>query len=248
MKIQGSSEANGGKTSFQPNRQQEQDSQLKAIQSQIDNVQKQLKNLNDDKEVTAEEKMSKRKELQEELQSLNNQMMQRKIEIQKEKREAAAEALRQEAEKTAATKNPDGNTNKSTDSMSSKTVEGLVAADSTMKQVDVTQRIKTKLEGTNRVLDSEIAIDKSRGMDTSSKQKEVDKNKDLIQNIMEDLGEKINEASERIENGMTADQIEQKAADEKEKDEAQNGKNEVAGNGEKKVVNLEKGQYIDEYL
>ncbi len=250
MKIQNNTGTGSANGSIQSSYQQKQDSQLNAIQNQINNVQKQIQNLAKENEMTAEEKMSKRKEYQQELQSLNNQMTQRKIEIQKEQREAAAEAQNQAGNKGAGNilENGKGDLTSQTENlMGAATMKGLISADTVMKQVNTVQSVKTELEGTARVLKSEIKLDKNRGLDTTKKEEALQKNNERLQEVFEDLGEKISSVKDEIDHAKEVEQKENLTHSDNEEKSLDTLKNETDTQA-KKTINLEKGQYVDERI
>ena len=249
MKIQNSA-AGSANQSIKGGGQQREDSQLNAIQNQINGVQKKLQSLNKDEAMSAEEKASKRKEYQQEIQALNKELSQRKIDIQREQREAAAAQSQNKSEGNqngAPLSEADGkNGSQQGNSMGLSTMKSIISAEATMKAVDTVQSVKTGIEGTNRILNAEIKLDKNRGQDTSQKEALVRENGQRIEGLMEDLGKKIGKASAEAEKIQETEKTEK--PDETEKAEALKEKEQKEAGTGKTPVNLEKGQYVDERI
>ncbi len=207
-----------------------QDSQLKSIQKQIENVQQQLQNLSNNEEMSMEEKMNIRKELQQQLLDLNRQMSQRKMEIQQERwKKSTAKAEKQETVQRNSDKqefNVIGTT----------TVQGIISADASMKQVKTVQSTKTNMEGKAGVLESEIKMDKGRGGSTESKEAELKKLNDRINNASADMMDKISDIGATLE----------KSREENErKDEEYTDKNGIISQKER-LLDLEVGETTTE--
>lgn len=170
-----------------------QDSQLKSIRKQIENVQQQLQNLSNNEEMPMEEKMNKRKELQQQLQDLNKLMSQRKIEILREKREkSTAKAKSQEPAQ--------GNTDRQEFSaMGTATMQGIISADASMKQVETVQSVKISMGGKAGVLESEIKMDKGRGGSTEKKEAELADLNDRINTASADMMVQISDINTALE-------------------------------------------------
>jgi DNA-binding helix-hairpin-helix protein with protein kinase domain len=160
----------------------DQDEQIKSIQKQIEKVQKQLQSLSQNENMSLEEMMERRKELQQQIQDLNKQISQRKIEIQREKCEAA-KVDNQEMRPTDITKEDNV-------TISTGTMQGLICADASMKQVNTVQSIKTSMEGRAGILECEIEIDKGRGGSTERKEAELAELNSRINTTTNDMMDK----------------------------------------------------------
>ncbi len=206
-----------------------QDSILNSIQRQIMDVQSKLKKLNENKDMSAEEKMNRRKELQQQLQDLNRQLTQRKMELQKEQMERRAE------EATAnAVKNKEQETEPGT--MDSASMHGLVNASSSMESVKAAQSVKTRQEGEARIMESEIKLDQARGSSTEGKQGRLSNLRSRIESssdyVMRELT-KVNKSVKEVReaNGKGND----KKADEIQKDTLEPEDNENTSDDTKTV-------------
>lgn len=169
----------------------EQDEQIKSLQQQIENVQKQLQSLSENKNISPEEKMEKKKELQQRIQEINKQISQRKIEIQREKREAAR------AENQ--TENAQIKVDENKAVMGAETMQGLVEAESSMKQIHMVGSVKADMEGRAKVLEIEIETDKGRGGATEKKEEALSKLKGQLSENISDVIDRIPEVSNGIE-------------------------------------------------
>ena len=167
-----------------------QDNYIKSLQKQIENVQKQLQSLSENNQMPPKEKMERRKILQQQIQDLNRQIAQRKIEIQQEKLAAATKEEKQGSRQKSKVKG-DPSTPETAD------MQGLIRADSSMKQVNTLHSVKTKLEGKSRVLENEIKL--SRGGPTERKGAELSKLKDRIRDASDDIMDKISDISEELD-------------------------------------------------
>ncbi len=76
--------------------------------------------------------------------------------------------------------------------------------------------VKTNLEGTAGVLKIEIELDKNRGLDTTKKEELLVKTSENLEGLYEDLGEKIADASNQLENANEVDGKDKTSDKEKE--------------------------------
>lgn len=145
------------------------DSVSRDIQRQIENAQNRLKELSEDKEMSLEEKMKKRQEIQQEITGLRQQLRQHQIEQRKE----------QQMEKSVNDDMSDNNQNTSTGKSDDKggfskaSMQAMICADSSLKIAEVQGSVAKRLEGTAAVLESEIKMDKSRGINTEKKEEDL---------------------------------------------------------------------------
>ncbi len=181
-----------------------QDSRLKAIQNQIANVQKQLQNLSNNDKMSLEVKTDKRKELQQQLQDLNRQAMQRKIEIQQEKREKAAAAS--ESQDLA----PGETEGEKSGVMKTAAMQGIINADTSMKQAKTVRSVKNGMEGKAGVLEGEIKMDKARGGSTEKKEAELAALNDRINTASADMMAQISDIDKALEKSGEAGDEEKK--------------------------------------
>ncbi len=146
------------------------DSVSKNIENQIANAQKKLQELSSSSELTPEEKMKKRQEIQQEITSLTQQLRQHQIEQRKKLQEQTSSADKSAYNSPKTANASDKNTGLS---MSRSDMQAVLAADSTIKQADVSGNTAAQLERKGAVLKSEIKTDASRGADTSKKEAEL---------------------------------------------------------------------------
>lgn len=194
-----------------------QDGQIKSIQKQIENVQKQLQSLSENKNMSPKEMMEKQKELQQQIQDLNNQISQRKMEIQQEKREAA-KVDNQETRPTNTTK-------EDYVTIGAGTMQGLINADASMKQVNTVQSIKTGMEGRAGVLECEIKIDKRRGGSTEKKEAELAELNSRIDTTTNDMMDKIPNINTGVEKPKEATDGQEASENEQGKDVSEDSAN-----------------------
>lgn len=157
MKV-GSANNNLGSGSIQMSMQQGNDSFSKDIQNQIANAQKQMQEISENKEMSVEEKMKKRQELQKQISDLENQLRQHQIEQRTQKQQKK--------------------------SSSKDDMQAIISADSSVKQVKEQGAVKTEMEGTVRVLKSEIKQDEARGQDTTKKKEDLAEVETKTENII----------------------------------------------------------------
>lgn len=209
-----------------------QDSRLKAIQKQIEKVQEQLQNLSNNKEMSMKEKMNKRKELQEKLQDLNRQMFQIKIEIRQEKQEKSA----------ANAKNPDlaqENTGRQElSAMRTSTMQGIIHADTSMRQMETVQSVRTNMKGKAGVLENEIKMDTGRGCPTEEKEAELAALNDRIDTASADMMTQISDINATLEKSRNESNETGNSETIQTEDKSNSTQSEASGN-------QAKGKYVD---
>lgn len=195
----------------QKNPSQKSDGISEGIKKQIENIKEQISDLSKNETLSPKDKMDKRKELQDLLQDLNNQLSQRQIEIKKEALEQKADA----SENMVSTEETHLNGKEKTDTvsisdaaMNSAAMKSIISAEYTMTQLNVTNAIKTKLEGQSGVLSGEIALDRSRGIDTSSKSAELSDIKGNINSISMDTAADLAKINEHVKDGAESEETE----------------------------------------
>jgi hypothetical protein len=199
-----------------------------------------LQSVSENKNLSDKEKKEKKEELQNQIKELNSQLFQRKIEIQKEKREKAiAETEDQELDQNKTEEEKE-------ESLNIHIMEGLISADSAMKSAESLNVLKTELKGIARTLGSEMKMDAGRGNLSGAKQSELSKLEERISNVDESVNGKIASAREDIEE---VKDDEEKNIEEVEKDSDNEIEEEKTGeekkNDEKKSKFIEKGSKID---
>lgn len=160
--------------------QAKQDSYEKNIQKQIEKLQEKMKNISSDKEKPFEQKVNEKKEIQEQIQSLNSEL--RQYQVQKRQREAA--------QKQEAANEPFGNNirtkqEEKSNTGVSKAVNGvLITLSSAKEQISGMTKVRTDLQGKLRTAQT-------------AEERETLQNK--INKLNEDIGKKIKENQETIE-------------------------------------------------
>jgi len=228
-----------------------QDSRLKSIQDQIEDVQKQLQSLANNEKISLEDKMNRQKELQQQLQDLNKQLSQRKIEIQQEKREKAATKVH-----SPETASPDRD-KQDFHTMGTDFMQTMVRADTSIKQANVTQSVKTGMEGRAGVLEREIKTDQGRGS-TERKEAELAKVNERIKDASYDMMKRTSDIKTTLEKAEEEKETKvTKAEDNKQgTEEVKHGVSIEDADGEKLLDNINsmylqpseyqaKGQYVD---
>ncbi len=157
-------------------REQSGDFVIKNLQSQISELQKQLQQLSKDDSSDKQALADKRKEIQQQIADLNAQIRQRQAEIRKEK---------QQPKETSEPKSDTPKQAKNQEGFSLSESSNLLAASNTLQQSKAVGGVIARSEGRANILKSEIATDKSRGADTTYKEKELSKVNKGIQNAKE---------------------------------------------------------------
>lgn len=181
------------------------DALTQSLQKQINDAQQQIRDLAENDTMTSEEKMKKRQEIQQYIAELNNQLRQHQMELKKEEREKKQEEIKNNTEKSSAA-------NESKDIMSKVDMKSLITADAAIGQAKASGKVATKLKGREGVLNSEIELDKSRGVDVEDKLEELSKTKQGIYNaetkqfdILKDAKEELEETTENKEEAEKTD-------------------------------------------
>ena len=112
------------------------DSYSRNIQNQIADAQKQLQELSSNKDMTQEEKMTKRQEIQQQISDLNMQLRQRQMEIRMQARQRNGNGFDEM---------PGGNQN--TDTAGNADMGVLVSLSTTKDQIAGMKKVRTDLEG-----------------------------------------------------------------------------------------------------
>lgn len=143
------------------------DSVSKSIENQIAQAQKELQELSSNEDMTAEEKMKKRQEIQQKINTLNQQLRQHQIEQRKKQqsKDTSVDDMLNNNKKVDKTKSDNKGSGLSHASM-----QTMISADSSVKLAKEQGRQTTQMEGTARVLKSEIEMDKSKGANTAKKE------------------------------------------------------------------------------
>lgn len=181
----------------QKNSAQKSDGISEGIKKQIENIKEQISDLSKNDTLSPKAKIDKRKELQDLLQDLNSQLSQRQIEIKKEALEEKVDT----AENFIPNEKTHLDVREKTDtvSISDAAMKSIIGAEYTMAQITITTGVKSSLEGQDGVLAGEIALDQSRGVDTSSKSAKRSDIKGNINSISMDVAADLSEINEGVQ-------------------------------------------------
>lgn len=143
-----------------------EDAVSKNIKRQISEVQKKIQELAQKQDMGLEEKMKKRQEYNQQIADLNAQLRQHEIEVRQEKQQSKEGSME---DYLGGKESQDGAQGKDSVSISTEGMEAMISADSTKKQSKVYGHVAKDLQAKVKTLSSEIAMDSSRGVDTSAK-------------------------------------------------------------------------------
>lgn len=187
--------------------QVKKDGVKEALQNQIMNVQKRIGEISENNSLSAEQKKKMKEDLQKQLEELNKQLIERDLQIKKEQEEKQEEKMKEKAEeKSYSTKEEQDTAN-------------LFKMANSLNQVKTQSAVRTKMKGNARVLESEIKLDESRGVDTTEKRKELSKINDRISKIEKRMGEQAKEINKEVKKNNKNEKSDDKKVDNKENDE-----------------------------
>lgn len=198
------------------------DSYSRNIQNQITNAQKQLQELSSNEDMTLEEKSKKRQEIQQQISDWNMQLRQHQIEQRKEKQQAKSSSFDDMLGGTSKAES------KST-GLSQASMTAMISADNSIKQAKVEGSVATGMNGKAGVLETEIMLDKSRGIDTQAKEEQLAEVEQKAQAATSSQLSTLADATKTMEEAAQADNKDTKTTDAKEKDSEEN----VSGADEK---------------
>ena len=176
---------------------QTMDSITKSLQKQINDAQQQLRSLSENNTMSSEEKMKKRQEIQKQINDLNNQLRQHQMELKKEEREKKQEENKINKQNSSDVPNKNG--------MSQSNMESLITADSAMNQAKESGKVVTKLKGKEGVLESEIKLDESRGVNVDAKLAELAKTQQGVYNAQSNQFSSLKDAKDKLEDAEESD-------------------------------------------
>ncbi len=213
----------------------------KDIQNQISRLQKQLQELSANTELSTETKMKKRQDIQKQISDLNAQLRQHQIEMRKQEQEKKAsfdEMLGGEQQTQGAKAKSKGQGMPSQASM-----EAMISADMAMDQAKVHGSVATKMEGRAGVLEIEIALDESRGGDTTAKRAELADVEEIAMDATSSQMSMLSKANETMEKASEKEKTEET----KEKKAGEEGE-ELETDGVPGSVSDEQGESVTEAL
>ena len=177
------------------------DSYSRNIQNQIADAQKQLQELSSNKDMTQEEKMMKRQEIQQQISDLNIQLRQHQMETRKQAQQKNSNSFDDML---------GGSQNAGTAGSADMGV--LISLSTTKEQIAGMKKVRTDLEGKVRTAESDEARE--------SLQKKID-------NLTEDIYEKVKETQDTISDYQKAEQDKTDTTQDKEEDEKEDETNVV---------------------
>lgn len=190
---------------------QKSDGISEGIKKQIENIKEQISDLSKNETLSPKDKMNRRNELQDLLQDLNNQLSQRQTEIRKE----ALEKNTGQSENETTNNKANLSAKEKTDTvsisdagMNSTAMKSMINSEYTMEKINITNAVKTKLEGQSGVLSGEIKLDRSRGVDTSAKSAKLSDIQGNINSISMDTAADLAEINQHVKDGAGSKETE----------------------------------------
>ena len=187
------------------------DSYSRNIQNQIANAQKQLQELSSNKDMTQEEKMTKRQELQQQISNLNMQLRQHQTEQRREKqqKQSSFDDMIGGNQKTGVAD-----------------TGVIISLSTTKEQIAGMKKVRTDLQGKLR---------------TAQTEEEKADLQEKIDNITQNIGDKVKETQDTISDHQNAEQDKTDKTLDKKEDEKESGTNSVSEeeNGSVEVKSVE---------
>lgn len=163
----------------------------KSFDKEIENIRKHIENINKDKNMDVGKKNKLIKDLQSQIE-----------EIEKLKRMSEKENLKsalKQPQNVKKHKNSTISENKDGDTLEiNQSFNDVMKLDNALQQSKKIKSIQVNLQGESRILKCEIKIDKSRGVDTSSKENRLSKIEENIQKVRKNMGEKNKKINDEI--------------------------------------------------
>lgn len=186
----------------------------KNIQNQIDAAQKRLQELASDEKMSMEEKAQKSQEILQEITDLKNQLRQHKSEMRKEQQQAKKsqlDGMLNSGKRTAPKAKKQGA------GLSQSSMTALLSAGSALTQARVQGSAVTNMEGRAGVLESEIKLDASRGVNVEDKKEELAALQERMAQVGSAQMKALTEANTKLEEAAKEDQRSEKTTEEGKK-------------------------------
>lgn len=196
------------------NSQMSTDATGKNIQNQIDAAQKRLQELASYENMSMEEKAQKSQEILQEITDLKNQLRQHKSEMRKEQQQAKKsqlDGMLNSSKRTAPKAKKQGA------GLSQASMTALLSAGSALAQARVQSSAVTSMEGRAGVLESEIKLDASRGVNVEDKKEELAALQERMAQVGSAQMKTLTEANTKLEEAAKADQQVEKTTEEEKK-------------------------------
>ncbi len=189
-----------------------QDPQIKTLQTQIENVKKRMQSLAENEKLDPKEKIEKQKALQDEFDAINQKIIARQNEIIKEKMQTA-ESQKSDGNKNDKTQNQKAASNGKLNTQNQandalelnqyKSLQNLVAADTSFSQTKQLSAIKKEMIGQAKILRNQIATDRSRGISSELKASQLSKLEDKIDKTASRIAQGHEAVNELVEKSRT---------------------------------------------
>lgn len=193
------------------------DAESKNLQQQIEKLQNDLKEISSNQEMPADTKMKKRQEIQKQISELQIQLRQHQIDVKREEREKKSE--KSSFDDLMGTNNQQSQNGNPGVGMSTGNMSAMISADISVKQAKTQGSTAKKMENKASVLETEIALDSSRGgsSNTELKEAELANAKEAAQKATSDQLASLSQAGEALKNASEKDNTQNRTED-KEKD------------------------------
>ena len=226
---------NGVASGIQMPMQKVNDSFSKNIQSQIDNTQKKMMELGDNEEMSVEDKMKKRQELQKQISALQNQLRQHQMEQRMQKQQKKGSSMDDMLDGSYQARK----TSKGGTGMSSASMQAIISADSSIKQVKTQGAVKTQMEDKTGVLKSEIKLDADRGSSVEKKEEELAKLEEKANEVTSSQMLILSDVKKTLDEASKEEQKDSKSED-KNKTQKKDSDSKVDGDKKSSAVDDEK--------
>ncbi len=174
---------------IQGNNFQKKDAIQESLRKQMENIQKQLLAVTENKSLSIEQKKDIKKNLNEQLEEINKQMFERQLEIREEKQKQREKKIKENAIRNF---NKDSEQGEITD---------FIRIATSMGKIKSQHLISLEMKGEARVLESEIKLDESRGLDVSEKKVNLSDIKDKLSKLSKKIGKSVKEVNNEVKKG-----------------------------------------------
>ena len=198
--VAGSVNSNMGTGAIQMPMQLGMDAYSKNIQSRIANAKKQMQELGENKELSLEEKMKRRQEIQQQINDLLSELRRHQIEQRKEKQSQSSSS----ADDMFGGSDQSAGSSKGT-GMSTASMQAIISADSSMKQVRAQGAAKREMDNRAGVLEAEIKLDSGRGGNVDKKTEELSEAESKARDLENNQMSKIADINKQLKEAARAD-------------------------------------------
>lgn len=210
------------------------DSQIKALTEEKENLEKQVKELRDgsnkSKSATNIKIVGDNS-----TDALIKNLQEQVTEIEKQITALKSENTTKQAENTTA----------STNKKSSNPSDKLISLDTSLNSIKTQYSVKQKLTDSSKVLESEIQLDKGRGLDTTKQEEALSNMKDNMKKISDDIGKGLKAINSSDDENNEASEINK---DDNDKKAANNTDDKKSSSYEENNQNTSKSNIDDNLL